>query len=375
MRIAMIGLRGIVEGVSGGIERHVRELAIRMVGLGHQVSVICRPRYETYPEPEYLGVRLIHRPAIYSKHLEAISNTALGMPAAIAAADLVHVHATGPSLLSWMPRLAGRASVVTVHGLDFQRAKWGGVASLVLRVGAWTSVHCPNRTIVVSGDLKQHYAEHYGQDTVHIPNGITEPVRRPLDGLQRFGLEKNGYILALGRLVPEKGFHYLIEAFRRIETSLKLVIAGPSSHSDEYLTRLKTLAGDDPRILFVGPLFGNDKDEAFSSAKLFVLPSDLEGMPIVLLEAMAYGCPVLTSDIPPCIETFNDGEAYPPLTGRLGYRFQAGNVDSLSSSLSVMLARDDLAGMGLRARTFALGRYDWDTITSQTIEVYQSALN
>lgn len=372
MRIAHIGLRGIGEAVSGGVERHVRELAVRMAARGHSVSVICRSRYETHQGDDYQGVALVRRPAVYTKHLEAITNTAAGMPAAIGRADLVHIHATGPSLLSALPRLAGRAAVVTVHGLDFQRAKWGGLASMILRAGAWTAAACPNRTIVVSAALRDHYAAR-GHETVHIPNGVPEATRRPLDALSRFGLMPDRYVLALGRMVPEKGFHHLVRAYRGLKADIPLVLAGPASHSRDYLRKLRELAGDDPRILFTGALFGADKDEALSNARLLVLPSDLEGMPLVLLEAMAYGCPVLTSDIAPCLETLDDGTP-DPLSGRLGWSFPAGDVQALADSLARLLPREDLRPAGERARTLALSRYDWEGITDQTLDVYRSAL-
>jgi glycosyltransferase involved in cell wall biosynthesis len=374
MRIAFIGLRAI-GCCSGGVETHVGELAPRMAALGHEVTVFCRAAYNTRESAVVDGVRLVNRPSCNTKHLEAISHTAACLPSVLTGFDIVHFHATGPSLLSWVPRLTGRRVVVTVHGLDYQRAKWGGIASLVLKAGAWTSARCPQATIVVSAKLKAHYRERYGRETFHIPNGVSRPVSRPLDGLARFGLVPGGYVLSLGRLVPEKGAHHLIEAFRLLDTDLKLVVAGGSSHSDGYESHLRGLAGEDPRIVFTGPLYGPDKDEAFSNARLFVMPSELEGMPIVLLEAMSHGCPVLTSDIEECVEVFPDGTCRDPRAGGIGpdtlaLSHPVAEVASLAENLGRALEDPGLAAMGLRARDMTLATYDWDRITTATLGVY-----
>lgn len=366
MKIAVIGLRSIGGECSGGIERHVQELSTRMVRRGHDVTIYCRKKYNDIGE-EFQGIRLVNRPTVYSKHLEAIIHTAIATPAALVGYDVVHFHATGPSLLSWMPRLTGTPTVVTVHGLDFLRAKWGFLASMILRAGAWTSANCPSKTIVVSKFLRRYYLDTYGVEAVHIPNGIAAPTIRELDRLKRFGIEKDGYILSLGRLVPEKGIHYLIDAFRKIETSLKLLIVGGDSLSGGYLNELKMLAGDDARIIFTGPLYGADKDEAFSNAKLFAIPSDLEGMPIAMLEAMSYGCPVFSSDIPECNEILSGGSE------RVGYSFVAGSVDSLMQSLVEILKDGMLSSVGEAGKKYSLASYNWDSITEQTLEVYRQA--
>ncbi len=180
MRIAVLGLRSIGADTSGGVERHVQELAVRMAAQGHEVTIFCRSRYNSDKLKEFQGVRLKNRPTLYSKHLEAIVHTAVVMPSVLIGYDVIHIHATGPSLLSWVPRLFGRKVVVTVHGLDFQRGKWGGFASAILRAGAWTAGKCPHETIVVSRVLQEHYRETYGVETHHIPNGVSAPEPSPL---------------------------------------------------------------------------------------------------------------------------------------------------------------------------------------------------
>ncbi|MBG0789920.1 MAG: glycosyltransferase family 4 protein [Desulfovibrionaceae bacterium] len=365
MKIAVLGLRSIGNNCSGGIERHVQELSVRMAAEGHEVTVFCRGKYNDAGE-EYKGVRLVNRTAIYSKHLEAVTHTAIAVPSTLVGYDVVHFHATGPSLLSWIPRLAMTPTIVTVHGLDYLRAKWGKAARAILRAGAWTSAFCPSRTIVVSKVLREHYKKTYGRDTAHVPNGIEAPTLRTLDGLKRFGIDKGEYVLSLGRLVPEKGIHYLVEAFRGVDTSVKLVIVGGDSLSGGYLQELKVIAGDDPRIVFTGPLYGADKDEAFSNARMFAIPSDLEGMPIAMLEAMSYGCPTLSSDIPECMEVFDGRE------GEVGFSFTQGNIESLKAQLEMMLGLN-LSPIGAAGRDYVLDNYNWDAITEQTLSVYREA--
>lgn len=370
--IAMLGLRGLGTSGQGGVERHVEELATRMAAKGHDLTVFCRARYNPEGNREYQGVKLVNKPAIYSKHLEAISNTAFTIPSVLRGFDIVHFHATGPSLLSWLPRLTGQKVVVTVHGLDFMRAKWGGIASAILKAGAWTAINCPNATIVVSRTLQKHYLHNTGKNSFWIPNGVNAPEQRELDAMKRFGLEKNRYILSLGRLVPEKGIHYLIPAFRNLETDIKLVIAGGGMLEDGYEQRLKKLAGDDARIIFTGPIYGQDKDEAFSNARLFVLPSELEGMPISMLEAMSYGCPMLSSDIPECVEVFTDpkiGDAAPICASS-----KVADIADLQKKLETLLHDPELAAMGERAKKYILQEYQWDSIAQNTLELYSSLL-
>lgn len=377
MKIAYIGLRAIGENCAGGIESHVRELAVRMAARGHEVTVFCRGRYSGKGPGGNGRLKTVNLPAIYTKHLEAISHTAISLPALFSGYDIVHIHACGPSLLSWVPRLSRSKVVVTVHGLDFMRAKWNGLATLVLKAGAWTAVKCPHRTIVVSKTLRQFYRSRYGEQTVYIPNGV-EPARpTPIHGIRRFGVSGKDYILFLGRIVPEKGVHYLIEAFRELRTDLKLLVTGGTCHTDAYWEQLTAMARGDDRIVFTGPLFGEDKSEVLSNAKLFVLPSDLEGMPIVLLEAMSYGLPVLSSDIPECREVFSgfsgderEGRDHGPLCSS----FRAGDSLDLRKELQAMIRDPALEEMGNRGRRHVLTHFNWDTIAQKTCQVYESIL-
>ena len=371
MRIAMLGLRAIGGNTSGGVERHVEELSVRMAALGHEVTVFCRAPYAPGGDCLYKNVRLVTVPAYRSKHLEAVTATLATLPRIVSGFDIVHFHATGPSLFSWVPRLFRRKTVVTVHGLDFLRAKWSAPASAVLRAGAWTAGRCPHATIVVSRTLQRYYSER-GMRTFWIPNGVNIPEQRPLQRLKRFGLSERGYILSLGRLVPEKGLHLLIKAFAGLDTRLKLVIAGDSGLDGPYSRSLLRMAGGDERIIFTGPLFEEDKDEAFSNAEAFILPSLLEGMPISLLEAMSYGCPALTADIPECEEIWADftektGVPLPP-----GHTFASGDADSLRASLGILLGNTTAPrDTALLSRDYARAHYAWDRLTGQTLDVYK----
>ncbi len=373
MKIAMVGLRGIGDDIAGGVERHVEEIAVRMARLGHAVTVFGRNPYLRDKETDYHGVRLIRRPAICTKHLEAITNTISCLPAMCHGYDIAHFHSVGSSLFSFVPRLAGRKVVATVHGLDFQRSKWGRFAKMTLYTGAWMSGHAPHETIVVSEKMRRYYRENFHRDAWFIPNGVNEPTRRGLDVLgEKFGLKEKGYLLSLGRLTSEKGVHYLIKAFRQVDTPVKLVVAGDQLLGTDYLRRLRELAGDDPRILFTGALYGKEKDEAFSNALGFVLPSELEGMPIVMLEAMSYGCPVLSSDITECAEVWETARKNAGID--LCRSFRSCDVPDLARALRAFLDDPGLTAMGEQARDYVLDRYNWDGIVEETLRVYSRAL-
>ena len=280
MKVAYIGQKGLPASY-GGVERHVEELAARVAAAGHQVVVYNRSHYNPQAPGRYRGVEVVTLPSLATKHLDAITHVAVCSAHAMAhGADLVHYHAIGPALLSWMPRLRGAASVVTVHGRDWQRPKWGAFASLALRGGEWAAMHAPDETIVVSRSLADELAARYGRPARCIPNGIVlEEGDDPgvLDGL---GIEPQGYVLFASRLVPEKGAHYLIEAWRQLDTDLSLVMAGDSSFSADYVASLRAGCVDE-RVVFPGYVYGRSLATLFRNAALFVLPSDVEGLPIM----------------------------------------------------------------------------------------------
>ena len=235
---------------------------------------------------------------------------------------MVHIHAEGPAFFCWIPKLFGKRVICTIHGLDWAREKWKfGVGSKFIRQGEKNAVKYADEIIVLSKDVQKYFMDTYGRETHFIPNGVNRPENRKAKLItDNFGLEKDSYILFLGRLVPEKGIRYLVEAFKNVKTDKKLVIAGGSSDTDSFMEELKELAKGDDRILFTGFVQGAMLDELYSNAYIYTLPSDLEGMPLSLLEAMSYGNCCLVSDIPECAEVVEDKEEF--IRQRDAYRVQ-----------------------------------------------------
>jgi len=361
----MIGTRG-VPATFGGVERAVEELAARLAGAGHQVTVYCRNGYSPTRAPTHRGIRLRYLPALDTKHGEAISHSLLAtLDAIVRRYDVVHFHALGPGLCAPLARAGGLRIVTTVHALDFRREKWGGVAQRVLRLGAWVASRFPHRTLVVSKQLQEYFSAEYGCDATYVPNGVEIPPDVPLSpASERL---RDGHLLFLGRLVPEKGVHTLIEAYRGVDTRVPLVIAGPASHSSDYERRLRELAAEDARISFVGPVYGDAKVELVRNAYAFCQPSTLEGLPIVLLEVMAGRiCPIV-SDIPEHLETVS-------ATARetAAIVFRAGDPESLRAALETALARPDLVDeLGSAAREVVEQRYDWDDASARVASTYE----
>lgn len=264
----------------------------------------------------------------------------------------------------WIPKIFGIRVVATIHGLDWQRAKWGNFASSVLKFGEKMAAKYADEIIVLSENIQQYFLDTYHRETHFIPNGISRPVLREPDLIrQNYGLEKDGYILFLARLVPEKGLHYLIEAFSQIETELRLVIAGGSSHSVEYMERVKKMASEDDRIIMTDFVQGQILQELYSNAYVFVLPSDIEGMALSLLEAMSYGNCCLVSDIPENVEVVEQYAAV----------FEKSNVDDLRAKLEMMISNPQMvaeykAGSG----DFIVKKYNWDTVVTQTRKLYEN---
>jgi glycosyltransferase involved in cell wall biosynthesis len=363
MRIAMIGQKG-VPATYGGIERHVEELVRRLAARGHDVSVFCRlyytPRDATLP-----GVRLVRRPSVRTKHLDAATHVAWSTLEAMARRyDVVHFHALGPSLLAGLPRLTGARTVVTVHGLDWQREKWGRVAQWFLRRCEGPAVSFPDRTIVVSKTLREHFRRHHGRETVFIPNGTVLPQPRPAKKILQLGLTPGKYVLFVGRLVPEKGVHYLCEAFSRIDTDLTLALVGGMSFSQDYVQTLRRYEG--PRVRLLDYVFGEGLEELWSNAYLVVQPSTMEGLSIALLEALSFGRCVLISDIP---ENREVAEEVAP-------SFRSKDVDDLRDKLETLIREPGLVRQYEgKARGHILQNYSWDRVTENTERVYRELMS
>jgi len=361
----MIGQKGYPP-VHGGIEKHVAELAARLPELGCDVSIYSRPHYSDASGPcDLPGVKVVRLPSLPTKHLDAISHTTVStVHALLHDADIVHYHALGPGLLSGLPRLFGRkATVVTVHGLDWQRDKWGAFARNVLRVGESASVTLPNRTIVVSRALREHYLEQHRKATDYIPNGITHPVYREPDLIRRQGLDKP-YVLFVGRLVPEKGCHLLLDAWRAQPAGLRnrfdLVVAGDAGFTTGYVEKLHRDAP--PGVRFLGYVHGPILEELYTNASLVVLPSTLEGLSITLLEGMSYARCCLVSDIPPNVEAAGQDAVF----------FASGDIRDLAARLDELLKDEELrSAKGAGAQIRAIENYSWDRVAAMTADLYR----
>lgn len=368
MKIAVIGTKGI-PAQFGGIERHCEELYPRLAARGHDVTVYIRGWFSPVRGP-YLGLRLRTAPTINAKGLDAFIHTAAASAAALRDRfDIVHYHGIGPSLFSFMPRVRHSGVVATVHALDWQRAKWGRGARALLKAGERASATFPQRTIVVSRELQQYFRERYRRETAYIPNGV-DFVPRPRSArlVRDLGLEPEGYLLYLGRLVPEKGCHDLIEAYLASGIEAPLVIAGGSSHSDDYVRELKSRAGAGKRIIFTGNVEGELLTQLSANAGLFVLPSYLEGLPIVVLEMLWLQVPVLASDIGPSREVLRDGD--------FGALFAVGDVADLTARLvEAYRGRKALKQKASAGHDHVKVENDWDRIAEQTESVYREIVS
>ena len=362
VRVAFIGGRGLVSKYSG-IESYYEQAGHELARLGHEVTVYCR-NYFTPPMNTHNGMRVRRLPTIRSKHLETLVHTLLSTAHAMTSDyDVVHYHCLGPALFSFLPRLAGKKTVVTVQGLDWQRGKWGRFASRVLRWGEAAAVSSPDATIVVSRTLQQHYRQQYKRDTIYVPNGATPAPRRLPRQLIEWGLLPDNYVLFLGRFSPEKNCHLLINAFENLRTSMKLVLAGGSSHSDSYVRSLHRHESD--RIRFLPWVAGTDLEEIVSNAALFVLPSELEGMSLALLDAMAAGVCVLTSDIPENNEVVEGA----------GFTFHRGDQADLERMLGLLVHNPELRRQsGARERERIQHQYLWPEIARSIEKAYYNVL-
>ncbi len=370
MKIAMIGQKRIPSR-EGGVEVVVTELSTRLSACGYSVEAYNRSGYHVSGKEFddgrgklYKGVRIITVPTFENGKLNAIVYTILAtLRALFGHYDVIHYHAEGPCIMLWCPKLFGIRVVATIHGLDWQRAKWGNFASYILKTGEKTAAKYADEIIVLSRNVQDYFKSSYHRETHYIPNGVNRPDRREIKEIgEKYGLEKDGYILFVARLVPEKGLHYLIRAFKEIETDKKLVIAGGSSHSFEYMEKVQEMAAEDNRILMTGFVQGRALEELYSNAYIFVLPSDIEGMAISLLEAMSYGNCCLVSDIKENIEVVEKNAV----------AFEKGNVSDLKGKLEMLLAdKETVDGYKKKSQEFICTKYNWNDVLEQTLALYK----
>lgn len=373
IKIAMIGHKRIPSR-EGGVEIVVYELARRLVKKGYRVDAYNRKGHHVSGKKfmqsigkNYEGIRIITIPTFESSKLNAIVYSILAtIRALFEGYDVIHFHAEGPCAMIWLPKLFRIHCIATIHGLDWQRAKWGNFASRFLKFGEKMAVKYADEVIVLSDNMKQYFKQEYDRETVYIPNGISKPERREADQIrQRWMLEKDSYVLFLARIVPEKGVHYLINAYQQLETDKKLVIAGGSSHSSEYYDELKEMAKDNPNIVFTDFVGGQVLEELFSNAYCFVLPSDVEGMAIGLLEAMSYGNCCLVSDIKENTE----------VVGGYAEHFKHSDVESLREHLQFLLNHPEaVRNYKENASDYICQKYSWDKVVDETRALYAKVL-
>lgn len=369
LNIAMIGHKRIPSR-EGGVEIVVEELAVRMAKLGHSVTCFNRgghhvsgKEFDTANLDEYKGVRLKTVATIDKKGLAAMSSSFFGaIKAAFGKYDVVHFHAEGPCAMMWIPKLFGKRVIATIHGLDWARSKWGGFATKYIKFGEKTAAKRADEIIVLSRAVEQYFKDTYNRDTVFIPNGVERPGLLDAHEItEEFGLNSQEYFLYLGRLVPEKGVEYLINAYKTTDCKHKLVIAGGSSDTDEYAAHLRELAKDDERIIFTGFVCGNPLKELYSNAYTYILPSDLEGMPLSLLEAMSYGNCCVTSDIPECADVIADH----------GITFPKGSETALADILTDLDSNfERVAEYKAAAADYICNKYNWDDVVDKTLALY-----
>ncbi len=370
LRIAMLGHKRIPSR-EGGIEIVVEELATRMAKKSHSVTCYNRKghnvagsEFDGTKLKTYKGVTLQEVFTIDKRGLAAMTaSVSASLRAALGNYDVVHIHAEGPAFMCWLPKLFGKKVIVTVHGLDHQRAKWGKFASWYIRSGEKNAVRFADEIIVLSKGVQEYFQNTYGRTTRFIPNGVNKAKPRKARQItEKWGLTKDSYILYLGRIVPEKGERYLIEAFKQTKTDKKLVIAGGSSDTQAFMDELKSLAKDDDRIIFTGFVQGEILEELYSNPYIYTLPSDLEGMPLSLLEAMSYGNCCLTSDIPECAEVVEDKALL----------FRKSDVSDLKAKLQNACDHPEMVETyKAQAEEFICRKYNWDDVVEKTLKLYQ----
>jgi len=371
MNVAFIGQKGIPM-TFGGVEKHVERISVGLAEKGHHVFVYTRPWYTPANKKNYQGVKLISMPSIRTKNFDAITHTFYCTIDALRRDfDVIHYQGVGPALLAWIPRLLKPKTkvVVTFHSIDRLHQKWGFFARTMLRLGEWAAVKFADETITVSKTLQLYCKKSFNADTLYIPNGVDSV--KPLLAKsikEKFGLEKDGYFLFMSRLVRHKGVHYLIDAYKRLRTNKKLVIAGTGAFTDDYVQFLKKKAGKNPNIIFTGNIEGGSDiwREIFSNAYLFVHPSEYEGLPVVVLEAMSFGTPVLVSDIMENMEIIGAGQ---------GFSFKNKSVTDLKNKLDKLRRSDKLTKkIGAIGQSHVLKEYNWKHICRATEVAYLNLL-
>lgn len=371
MRIYFLGSKGIpsasISG-AGGVERHVEQIATRLAKDGHSVHVYIRS-HAAYDKKTYEGVHLIRLPSIQTKNLDTITHAFLAtLHVLFQKADIVHYHGVGASTLAWIPRLfKWRAKIVcTFHSRDWFDSKWNWFAKQYLKFGEWAAVHFPHRTIVISHTLQVFCRKTWRRPTIYIPNGAELPGPQGTDLIHELGLEPNRYLLGVGRLVPNKAYDVAMEAYRRVESDMPLVIVGEAYYATDYDRRLKQLAEEDPRVRLVGYQSGRALKQLFAHCYAFVHPSRAEGLSVTIIEAMASGKVVIMSDIKENLE----------LVDHSGIAFPVDDRKAMAEAIKLVLSDPSMVQeRGHRAREVVRKEYSWDKVVDKLEQVYKDLVS
>ncbi len=368
MKIAMLGHKRIPSR-EGGVEVVVEELATRLSKKGNEVVVYNRKgnnvadkNIKTKKLKEYKGVKIKTIFTINKKGLDAlIYSFFASIVASFGKYDCIHYHAEGSCAMIWIPKLFKKRVVVTIHGLDWQRAKWGGFATKYIKFGEKMAVKYADEIIVLSKNVQKYFQDEYNRKTNYIPNGVNRPIiKEPKIIKEKYNLDKENYILFLARIVPEKGLDYLIDAYKEIDTDIKLVIAGGASHTNDYYDSIKNKVKDNLNIIMTGFVQGEELEELYSNCFIYCLPSDIEGMPISLLEAMSYGRKCLVSDIDENTEVCKE----------FATTFKKSNVEDLKEKLKVCLNNENRKDEN-EISEYILNKYNWDNVVEETEKLYK----
>ena len=365
MKIAYIGLRALPYA-QGGFERATEEIGSRLAQRGHEIIAYVRPKYQTLEDTHYKGITLIKIPTIYSKHLETITYAffaTIDLVIRPKGVDIVHFHGIGTSLFSFFPRIRNMRSVVHHHAQDYRRTKWGVFARIFLKFSELCAVYFPDRTIVVSRCLETYCRERFRKTAQYLPIGVYPGIKKDPNRIKAWGLSTDSYLLFVSRLVPEKGCHYLLEAFKNIMTDKKLAVVGMSSYTDAYAATLRKT--EDPRVLFLGHVDEDTLEELYGNAYLFIQPSEIEGLAQSVLTAASFATCVLTSDIPENLE---------PL-GAFGFCFRNKDPKDLQRVIEYLLRNPRIVReQGEKAREHVLKNYNWDKTIDRLEEIYSGLL-
>lgn len=367
MRIYYIGSKGIpsasIEG-SGGVERHVEQIAIRLTNRGHDVFVYSRSHADNGTAKKFEGVHIIRLPSIRTKNLDTITHVFLStMHVLFQDADIIHYHGVGPATLAWIPRLFKRKStvVVTFHSRDWFDSKWSWAARQYLKFGEWGAVHFPHFTIVVSHVLQVLCRKRFRKETVYIPNGTEVMTPQGTEMVKELGLEPGKYLLSVGRLVPNKAYDVAIRAFRQVKTDFQYVIAGAPYYTAEHMKELEALAAKDERVRLIGYQPSSALKQLYSHAYAFLHPSRREGLSVAIIEAMSAGRVVIMSDIEENLE----------LIDHSGIAFPKDDERELTHVIEYVLGDPAMVReRGERARAIVRKDYSWDRVVDALQHLY-----